>query len=181
MNARYFLSFATLGVASVVVALINFGIGTLHTENLASTTPIFGSARPKSALMKDQLFATKYQEPRPRPRLEDIVTDWNITGDASWLLNFAIVGFPKCGTSTLMFHLQKHPEVQIFSDERCDIGFNQQVKLIRDIYADFPPGNFARGIKCPMDLESTKLGMRNYDRYFPKTDFIVGIRHPVLW
>jgi len=32
-----------------------------------------------------------------------------------------------------------------------------------------------------MDLESTQLSLRNYRTVFPKTDFIVGIRHPVLW
>jgi hypothetical protein len=42
-----------------------------------------------------------------------------VIGDASWLLDFSIVGFPKCGTSSIMFHLQSHPQVQIFSDERC--------------------------------------------------------------
>lgn len=119
---------------------------------------------------------------RPRPPLESIVQGWNITGDASWLLDFSIVGFPKCGTSTLMFHLQSHPEIQIFSDERCDLAYNQQARLIKDLYYDFPPDqNLKRAIKCPMDLENTKLGMRNYNNFFPKTDFIVGIRHPILW
>jgi len=31
----------------------------------------------------------------PRPPLESIVEGkWNITGDASWLLDFSIIGFP---------------------------------------------------------------------------------------
>jgi hypothetical protein len=80
-----------------------------------------------------------------------------------------------------MFHLQTHPEVQIFSDERCDMCYNKQAKLVQDLYNEFPPGDYSRGIKCPMDLENTKLGMRNYNQFFPKTDFITGIRHPVLW
>jgi hypothetical protein len=146
-----------------------------------------------------------YQGRPPRPPLESIVQGWNVTGDVSWLLHFAIVGFPKCGTSSLMFHLQNHPQIQIHSDERCDMSFNQHVKLIRDLYHDFPAdtGNnvtvtvanidtnmtheyeyeypYRRGIKCPLDLENPQLAMPHYHEYFPATKFIVGIRHPVLW
>jgi hypothetical protein len=116
-----------------------------------------------------------------RPPLEAIVNGWNITGNASWLLDFAIVGFPKCGTSSLMFHLQNHPQVKIHSDERCDLGFNQQAKLIKALYNDFPAGPYRRGIKCPFDLENPSLSMKNYLKFFPQTRFVVGIRHPVLW
>jgi hypothetical protein len=121
------------------------------------------------------------REPVPRPPLDSIVQGWNVTGDASWLLNFAVVGFPKCGTSTLMHHLQGHPEVQIFRNERCELTGNQQVPLIRDLYNDFPAGNYLRGTKCPLDMESSDIALPNYQRFFPKTKFIVGVRHPVLW
>lgn len=119
---------------------------------------------------------------RQRPPLESIVQGYRITGDASWLLDFSIVGFPKCGTSTLMFHLQSHPQVAMFSDERCDMSYSKQALLARDLYTNFSDQDgLRRGIKCPMDLENTKLAMPNYQRYFPKTNYIVGIRHPVLW
>ena len=120
-------------------------------------------------------------EPTPRPPLEQIVVDWNITGDPQWLLNFAIVGFPKCGTSTMMHYFNQNTEVQIFPNERCDLGGNQQATLIKSLYNDFPPGDYVRGIKCPSDLESQILALPAYGKYFPKTDFIVGIRHPVKW
>ena len=124
-------------------------------------------------------------EPIPRPPLNSIVQGWNITGDPSWLLQFSIVGFPKSGTSTLMFHLKSHPEIQIFKHERCELAYNQQVRLIEDMYRHFPAATeaqqYIRGIKCPLDLESPQLSMTNYRKFFPKTDFIVGIRHPVLW
>jgi hypothetical protein len=113
--------------------------------------------------------------------LDAIIQGWNITGDPSWLLNFAILGFPKCGTSTMMHHLSKHNQVQIFIDERCEMSSNQEVPLIRDLYNKLPAGDYVRGIKCPMDLENTELAMRNYQRVFPKANYIVGIRHPVLW
>ena len=124
-------------------------------------------------------------EPIPRPPLRSIVQGWNITGDPSWLVQFAIVGFPKSGTSTLMFHLREHPEIHMFQHERCELASNQQVLLIEDMYRQFPPSTthqrFLRGIKCPMYLENPQLSMMNFRKFFPTTDFIVGIRHPVLW
>jgi hypothetical protein len=125
-------------------------------------------------------------EPIPRPKLSSLVQGWNITGDVSWLIQFSIIGFPKAGTSTLMFHLRDHPEIHMFSHERCELAYNRQTLLIEDMYRQFPPAidmtnRFVRGIKCPMELESRQLALQNYQQYFPKTDFIVGIRHPILW
>lgn len=79
---------------------------------------------------EDSLHCTKeaVREPTPRPPLASIVQDWNITGDPSWLLNLAVIGFPKCGTTTLMLHLESHPEVQMFTKERCDLGLNRRLR-----------------------------------------------------
>jgi hypothetical protein len=125
-------------------------------------------------------------EPIPRPHLSTLVQGWNITGNVSWLLQFSIVGFPKTGTSTLMFHLRDHPEIHMFPHERCELSYNQHVHLIEDMYRQFPPAvnasrRFVKGIKCPVELESTQIALRNYQRYFPTTDFVVGIRHPIRW
>ena len=116
------------------------------------------------------------------PTLENIVQDWNITGDPSWLLDMSVIGFPKCGTTTLMYHLESHPEIQMFTKERCDLGTGQQVTLIRDLYAEVKRDpQQKRGIKCPRDLESHDHSLPIYRQYFPNTKLIVGIRHPVLW
>jgi hypothetical protein len=123
----------------------------------------------------------RIHEPFPRPPLENIVQEWNVTGDVTWLLNFAIVGFPKCGTSTLMIYLNNSDEVQIFGEERCEMSTSQQVPLIRDLYQQLPEGDYVRGLKCPRDLEVAHVALQNYHRVFPHTDLIIGIRHPVLW
>lgn len=120
------------------------------------------------------------REPRPRPPLEAVVNGWNITGDASWLLNLAIIGFPKTGTSTLMKYLHLSPQVQVFEEERCEMGYNQHAKLMASLYKDMPEGDLIRGIKCPRDLE-VSLALQNYQTYFPQTDFMVGLRHPIEW
>jgi hypothetical protein len=143
------------------------------------------AVRTESSNGVDLLDALDNIEPRPRPPLSSIVQGWNITGDASWLLQFSVVGFPKCGSSTLMHHLRDHPEVHMFADERCECSSNQHARLIKDLYSDFPAStasqHYVRGIKCPMDLENNMVSIANYKKFFPKTDFIVGIRHPVLW
>mmetsp|Transcript_11260 Transcript_11260/g.18650 ORF Transcript_11260/g.18650 Transcript_11260/m.18650 type:complete len:432 (-) Transcript_11260:1857-3152(-) len=119
-------------------------------------------------------------EPNPRPPVEQVVKGWNVTGDPQWLINFAITAFPKCGTSTLMHYFANNPEVQIPEKERCELGANQHVPLIRDMYQEFPAGDFVRGIKCPSNLEND-LSKKNFEKYFPKTDMLVGVRHPVKW
>ncbi|GAX28530.1 hypothetical protein FisN_12Hu103 [Fistulifera solaris] len=178
MIRRSFLPYLLLATAAFILSFINIALGHWHTRPISSDLTTSYLA-PSNAM--ERSLELVYREPRPRPPLESLVNDYNVTGDASWLLNFAIIGFPKCGTSTLMFHLQNHPEVQIFSDERCDMAFNKQARLIRDLYNEFPDGDYARGLKCPMDVESTQLGMPNYLKYFPTTRFLIGIRHPVLW
>ena len=56
-------------------------------------------------------------EPDPRPAFDTIVQGRKVVGDASWLLNFAVIGQPKCGTTTLMYQLAQHPEIQMFEQE----------------------------------------------------------------
>jgi hypothetical protein len=109
----------------------------VHLDRLPEIEPNFAAILTSFVLAEDESTERNLlqlvpeednfaREPVTRPPLDSIVQGWNVTGDASWLLNFAVVGFPKCGTSTLMLHLEDHPEVQIFSKERCDLGGNQQ-------------------------------------------------------
>eukprot|EP00525_Craspedostauros_australis_P011376 CAMPEP_0198135926 /NCGR_PEP_ID=MMETSP1442-20131203/60841_1 /TAXON_ID= /ORGANISM="Craspedostauros australis, Strain CCMP3328" /LENGTH=379 /DNA_ID=CAMNT_0043797117 /DNA_START=1225 /DNA_END=2364 /DNA_ORIENTATION=- len=112
------------------------------------------------------------------------IQGWNITDDISWILDFAIVGFPKTGTSTLMLYLKQYTDsIFIFSQERCEMGYNQHVVVFKDLYKQFRQSQQSRrlmGLKCPRDLE-VDLALHNYNQFLPRTKFIVGIRHPVLW
>jgi hypothetical protein len=105
---------------------------------------------------------------------------YNVTGDISFLVDFAIIGFPKCGTSTMMEYLDKSPYTKVAQKERCELGTGRQAKLTRDLYQELPEGTYKRGIKCPRDLEND-FSMKSYNKYFPGVHFLVGIRHPVLW
>jgi hypothetical protein len=116
-----------------------------------------------------------------KPKLSDYIQGWNITGNVNWLLDFAVVGFPKAGTSTLMLYLQKqHKSIFMFDQERCEMGYNQQVPLLVDLYKNYQGPHLKMGIKCPRDLE-VSLALANYRTFFPKTKFVVGLRHPILW
>jgi hypothetical protein len=115
-----------------------------------------------------------------KPPLSDFVQGWNITNDVNWLLSFSIVAFPKCGTSSLMLYLKNQTNsIYIDDDERCELGWKQEARLVKDLYQHYQPG-LMMGIKCPRDLEIV-FSRENYRRYFPKTKFIIGLRHPVLW
>lgn len=154
-----------LGSAAVFVLTVNLGLGTFVIDQ-----------PPATVLIPSSLSTTT--RPSSLPPLP--VWGYNITGDVDWLLQFAIIGFPKTGTSTLMFHLQSLSQVGMFDDERCELGFNQQARLIRDLYTNLTQYP-VKGIKCPGMLENTKLAMPNLQHYFPSADLIVGLRHPVLW
>lgn len=115
-----------------------------------------------------------------KPDLKRFIQGWNITKNVNWLLHFSIVGFPKTGTSTLMLYLKNHTQsIFIFEDERCEMGWNQHVALLKDLYEEYQP-NLLLGIKCPRDLE-VDYALNNYRSFFPETRFIVGVRNPIRW
>jgi hypothetical protein len=113
--------------------------------------------------------------------------------DISWLLDFAIIGFAKTGTTSMLRHLSEEL-THMLPSESCGLADenNGIAKLVKDMYADRSKrleiaeingeilDELPRGIKCPQDI-SSEFSMHNYAKYFPKTKLIVGIRHPVLW
>ena len=75
--------------------IVNVGV---HSNTSTSTSTI--SATPATVQRIESSHPDFPREPQPRPPLKSIVQGWNITGDPSWLLNLAIIGVPKTGTST---------------------------------------------------------------------------------
>lgn len=124
----------------------------------------------------------------PLPRLVEIGLNGkpsHIRGgvDVSWLLDFAVLGFPKCGTTTLMQSLNTPYDAAVAQDERCALGNNNPARLVWQLLeGDGLPKdpNIRRGIKCPKDLESVDT-LKNLAEFFPKTKLIITVRHPVLW
>uniref|UniRef100_A0A7S2UE60 Sulfotransferase domain-containing protein n=1 Tax=Attheya septentrionalis TaxID=420275 RepID=A0A7S2UE60_9STRA len=122
------------------------------------------------------------EKPLVRPAFSDIVRNWTFFKSPNWLLDFAVVGFPKCGTSTMMRYLNIPNVSASLQDEQCFLSFNQDEPFVKDLYDKLPsdPPHLLRGIKCPQNLESDHA-LHNFQTLFPRTKLIVGVRHPILW
>jgi len=92
------------------------------------------------------------------PDLKDIVNDkGEIVRDPQFLLDFAIVGFGMCGTSTIMHWLAEHPEVKSFREEVWELMYQRPDKLIQLLYLELPPGFYKRGYKVQEAIEQVFL------------------------
>ena len=127
------------------------------------------------------------------PALEELIgNDGKLASheDISWLLDFAIVGFAKTGTTSMLKHLSEITHMP--SSESCGLSDENIVKFVKDMYSDRSKRleieeknghefkEALRGLKCPQDI-SSEVSMHNYAKYFPNTKLIIGVRHPVRW
>ena len=168
---------------NVVVDVANVQVPMDVSSDITSTAGSISSISSKinsAAVDNRKKDRNNFRDVTTKPPIRNYIQGRNITGDVNWLLSFSIVAFPKCGTSSLMAYLRNQTEsIYMFDYERCELGWKQEVSLVRDLHANYRPG-LQMGIKCPRDLE-VAIAMENYHRYFPKTKFIIGVRHPVLW
>jgi hypothetical protein len=112
----------------------------------------------------------------------------NIIGDPQFLLDFAVVGHGKCGTTTLMDWLAEHPEIQCPKEEVLELTLGTPAQLISRLYRTFVGNSTTaksvrtqkRGYKSPGEIRSPR-SIKLLKYLFPKTLLIVGIRHPVKW
>ncbi|KAL7520079.1 hypothetical protein ACHAWX_004826 [Stephanocyclus meneghinianus] len=108
-------------------------------------------------------------------------------------LDFAILGFPKTGTTFLIYALLQHPQVIMPPDgtapyEFCQIHHKDGDQELRDWLKNSssykPAGMLSsplkRGIKCPTMVRATN-SIENLLKVSDATKLIVGVRHPVLW
>jgi hypothetical protein len=117
-----------------------------------------------------------------RPPLDALIGDLakNIQRDVEFLLDFAIIGHPKTATSSTMFWLAKHPEIQMYKHELGSLYHGKPAELVSQLYA-LPPGRkYKRGYKAPNDIRSIKA-LDAIAEYWPNCKLIVGLRHPVTW
>lgn len=101
------------------------------------------------------------------------------------ILDFAIVGFAKCGTTGMMRTLAAvttMPSAQdICTPVRSTIHYsyiNWANEFGNGVYK-FTDEKPLKGSKCPYWIEGSDLN--DFGRILPKTNLIVGIRHPVLF
>lgn len=92
------------------------------------------------------------------------------------ILDFAIVGFPKCGTTTMMANLGTLAPMPI-SDVCTPVS-----QIVYYSYMNWPKkfgtNKVLRGTKCPAYAGGW---LPEFSLYLPRTKLILGIRHPVRW
>jgi hypothetical protein len=118
-----------------------------------------------------------------RPPLSSLIdtTSGNISGDVQFLLQFAIVGFGKSGTTTVLQLLADHAQVACVRDEIWELMHSQPASLVKLLYQQLPSSpHLQKCYKCPGEITEPHI-LDYYRRYWPQTKLIVGIRHPVPW
>ena len=139
-----------------------------------------------------QIRATSKELP-PLDSLIDIPTHTVKAANVQWLLDFAIVGFGKCGTTTLLQWLQQSPLVRAPSYEAQFVRNQAPTQLIRKMYqftieekeahetkSIGPNDKIIKGFKNPSDIRRPK-SRELLAKYWPQTPLIVTVRHPVKW
>ena len=107
------------------------------------------------------------------------LTNHSIIGNASsYLLDFAIIGFGKCGTSTLMHWLADHAETQVLRSEMWSLVGQQPHYLIARLHRTLQAQHLFRGYKCPGDILQPHA-LQYYHALFPAAKLFVGVRHPI--
>mmetsp|Transcript_53317 Transcript_53317/g.159657 ORF Transcript_53317/g.159657 Transcript_53317/m.159657 type:complete len:236 (-) Transcript_53317:846-1553(-) len=102
------------------------------------------------------------------------------------LIELAVVGFEKCGTSFLMDHMLSIDEVYMGGKTEHCLSTNGLKNNFIDRYTEHlgevtsEGFQVKRGLKCPRDLQD-KYGISNYEQYFPNIKLVISTRHPVLW
>jgi hypothetical protein len=158
-----------IAVASMTVSVIIQSATVVQTESTsitratALTSTSITQDSPEGFPLIDEFFITSTDTETAtatRPSLHSLLH--NETGkvvqgaDVSWLLDFAIIGFGKCGTSTLMELLGSHPQVACFQREISDLMRNKVETFVEKLYRRLPEGPYKRGYKAPADVTQVR-------------------------
>jgi hypothetical protein len=99
-------------------------------------------------------------------------------------LDFFIAGFPKCGTTSLLYAFKDNTETSVGEYEQCSIGdsnlsdgeaFDSLDAELSQLSQD---PSVKRGIKCPVGI-SNAHALERLDLHSPEAKLLIGMRHPV--
>lgn len=113
-----------------------------------------------------------------------IDSNGQVSADVSDMLDFAIIGNPKTGTTFLVEWMNRHEQLYLPNLEMRHLLRRKQgpaltVQQFLPRYNRKRPDQFL-GYKCPADVREM-VALRHLRNHFPKTKLIIGLRHPVLW
>ena len=152
----------------------------------AVTSLIFQIRRVVPPKVDNDDVASQAQETRTRdgrPLLRDVLSFPNgtIIGSPQFLLDFAIIGFPKCGSTAIHHWMGLHPQIHLLENEVFSLMNGSPERLIYRLYTQLPAeSNIRRGFKNPLEIRSPH-SLAYIKKYFPKTLLIIGIRSSVKW
>jgi Sulfotransferase domain len=115
------------------------------------------------------------------PSLEPV----GIVGSVEWLLDFAIIGFPRCGTTYLEQWLNSSDSIYVDSFDVNGPSNDKPNKVIQHLYNVVQEYRGmekikAIGIRNPADLDNEQ-SLQYYRTFFGSAKLIIMLRHPVLW
>ena len=158
----------------------------LHTWQAAGVIVLVMAFLPRPKLETGD--ATTLQPPKLRTTaldLEDCVntTSWEVKKDVSKLIDFAIIGNPKTGTTFLADWLKTHPEIWMPTEEMRHMlvpfkGPAKSVNKLLPLYKEKGASDLI-GYKCPADVRQL-VALEHLRDFFPNTKLIVGALTMVL-
>lgn len=106
-------------------------------------------------------------------------------------IDFFIAGFPKCGTSTLVYTFKENEETEMPDTEYCSIGRRDRphefaidglkTMMKKEYSKPSETGKrLLKGMKCPSSIRYIK-SVERLEMLNSETKVIVGVRHPVLF
>jgi len=93
------------------------------------------------------------------------------------ILDFAIAGFAKCGTTTLEVNLGYLAPMPIA--DVCTPVHQTVYYTYKNWPKEYGKEKLLRGTKCPNTISGDDINAFSY--HLPRTKLIIGIRHPILW
>ena len=157
------------------------GVELVTVEHLSKHVSIKSPTAEFGSKTRSQVTRRGKEKDISYPPLSSLVQEKIIIADVDFLLDFAIAGFAKTGTTTLARrYFEKHPEIAIPHDEIYHLKERKPAEMVRLLHRLNPRKNIKRGYKAPRDIADSRI-LDMYDKYWPSAKLIVGIRHPVEW
>jgi len=132
------------------------------------------------------LWRIKRMSVANRPPLKLLIQDAfkNVTGDPQFLLDFAIIGFAKTGSTSMASWIGSHPEARLSRFEMFALSEGRPALAVLWLYKmlrESSSTNLKQGYKGPYDITNMNGALESIQTYWPKTKLLVGVRHPVQW
>jgi hypothetical protein len=127
------------------------------------------------------------QGQRPHPNEGESLSESSLDEIRRPQLDFFIAGFPKCGTTTLLYAFAQHGETQISREEKCGIAnvvlndttaiSEMEVELLKLPNKTI---HLKRGMKCPNGIKNAR-SIARINMHSPGARIVIGVRHPLLF